>query len=137
MDAGASVLAFVGVALSGTKVLYETISSLGHADEGIADLSSAVENLQMILTQLSNCRALEDSETDTRNLTSLIKACEKDVDRMQRHLKKFKPSSASSNIQRTWKKFRAVLSSKDLDTMWNRVNHHCIVLQSQLSFLQR
>jgi hypothetical protein len=71
VGAGASVLAFVGVALQGTKSLYNAIASYKNATKETAALVSAVGNLQIILTQLRDCTALAN-RTSTYKMSQVF-----------------------------------------------------------------
>ena len=136
VSAGASVLAFVGVALQSTKVIYQIVSGIGTASQQMKSLASAVRNLEVVLTQLSNCRALADPNANIQEITTLVEACKEDVLRYEKILKELQTTSNSSKLVRKWKKMRTVLKEKDFERIWNEVTHHCTVLVFHLTLLQ-
>jgi len=136
VSAGASVLAFIGVALQSTKTLCQTISSFKNASQEIKSLISAVENLRMILTQLKGCRVLNEPGTDLQNVTNLVNACNQDICRYESELKKFKVDPIDTKVNQAWKIMKAFVGEKDLQRIWRGLNHHCEVLGVQLNLLQ-
>jgi len=134
LGAGASVLAFVGLALQSTKVLSQTVSGFKNASRQITALASAVRNLQNILTQLEGCRALSEPRTDVQHLADLVNACIEDVGRYDKELKKIQPCPDGPKIQQAWKKMKTMLADKDL--VWKEVSQHCTALSAQLNILQ-
>ncbi|KAF2490020.1 hypothetical protein BU16DRAFT_622574 [Lophium mytilinum] len=136
VSAGASVLAIVGFALQGTKVLYESISGVKDAPQRIKSLASAVADLRSVLTQLELCRALADPDADLQNVTSLIQACSRDVQRYRKSIDSIQIIPTDTKVKQSWKRLKTVLKKDDVKQVWQEVNHHCTVLGVQLSLLQ-
>ena len=138
MEAGASVLTFIAVALQSTKTIYETVSNIKNGPQQVESLASAVQTLQSVLTQLSNCRAVKstDPETDLKVILSLIESCKEDVSRYERELRKVRVSPDDKKTGKAWKKFKTILQEKDFQRMWLGVTHHVSALGVQLNVLQ-
>ncbi|OAL29584.1 hypothetical protein AYO22_01998 [Fonsecaea multimorphosa] len=136
VSAGASVLAFVGIALQGTKSLYNVLSGFRHATRETASLVAAVGNLRNILIQLRDCRALAEPNVDLQNVRNLLDACTQDIANFKKDLDKIQYDPTTPKIQKAWKRVRAALTEKQLTAMWHKLNHHCNVLQFQLNLLQ-
>jgi len=86
LSAGASVLAFVGIALDSTKSLYNIVSSFIHAGQETQSLVSAIDKLKRLLRQLQRCRALSEANTDVRDLRNLLAEYNEDVAGFKRKL---------------------------------------------------
>ncbi len=84
--AGASTLTFITVALKSAQTIYEIVSIIQNGPKQVEQLVSAVHNLQLVLIQLPNCRAIKsaDSETNLDMISSLIKTCSTDVSLYER-----------------------------------------------------
>lgn len=138
MEAAASVLTFIAVALQSTKSIYEAVSAIKSGPQQVESLASAVRTLQSVLTQLSNCPAVKsaDPETDLKVILSLIESCKCDVLRYEGELRKVRISPDDKKTGRAWKKFKTILQEKDFQRMWDGVNHHISALGFQLNILQ-
>jgi hypothetical protein len=137
ISAGASVLAFIGLAIESTKALHNVVTGFKNASRETAALAVAVGNLQLILIQLRDCKAFTETTIDLQDVRNLLDACNKDVTSFERDLGKVQCSPKATKIQQAWKKMKATLSEKSLNGMWNKLNHHCTVLQFQLNLLHR
>ena len=138
VSAGAGVLTFITVALGSTKTIYETVSGVKNAPQEVESLATAVKNLQLVLTQLSNCPAvrLADADTDLEPILGSIKTCSEDVSRYESELAKVRISPQDKKVGRAWKKLKTVLQEKDFQRMRVQVTHHVSVLGTNLSILQ-
>lgn len=141
MDAisgGAGVIAFITIALQSTKIIYKAISNIKDGPREIRQIASAVSNLQVVLTQLSNCPAVKsaDSETDLVEISRLIKICTEDLSHYERDIRKIQISPDDKKAGKAWKKINTVLRKKDIQEMWKEVNHHVTTLGLQLNIIQ-
>ncbi|KAJ9613041.1 hypothetical protein H2200_002982 [Cladophialophora chaetospira] len=136
IGAGASVLAFAGFAFEGTKFLYKAVAGFKHAPQEVAALVSTVARLQDTLAQICSSRALNDPDVDAQHITGLFDACNRDIASFGHDLKRVQSLSAEPALLQTWKKFKATLSEDRLISMRNRLDHHCAVLQLELTRLQ-
>ena len=134
----ASILALVGFALQSTKTIYQTISGIKNGPEQVQQLASAVHNLQLVLTQISTCRAVKlvGPETNLKVITDLIEACHKNVSRYENELTKVQISLNDKKAGKAWKKIKTVLQENDLRRMWTEVNNHVAALGLQLNLLR-
>jgi Fungal N-terminal domain of STAND proteins len=94
VGAGAGLVTLVLFALQSTKAICETIFTIKQGPRQVTQLTSAVENLQQVLTQLLNCRASkeDDAETDLKTISSRIKTCGQDLSRYEKKLREFRIS---------------------------------------------
>ncbi|ERF71232.1 hypothetical protein EPUS_08150 [Endocarpon pusillum Z07020] len=138
MEAGASVLTFIAVALQSTKSIYEAVSGIKSGPQQVESLASAVRTLDSVLTQLSNCPAVKsaDPETDLKVILSLIESCKGDVSHYEGELRKVRISLNDKKTEKAWKKVKTILQEKDFQRMWDGVNHHVSALGFQLNILQ-
>lgn len=134
----ASVLALVGFALQSTKTIYQAISGIKNGPEQVQQLASAVYNLQLVLTQISTCRAvkLAGPETNLKVITDLIEACNKNVSTYENELMKVQISLNDKKAGKAWKKIKTVLKENDLRRMRTEVNNYVAALGLQLNLLQ-
>jgi hypothetical protein len=86
VSAGASGLAFVGIALQSIKAIYQIISSIKTALQQTTSLASAIKDLEVVLTQFSKCRTSTYPSTNVREITDVVEACKKDVLRYEKVL---------------------------------------------------
>ncbi|KAF2104285.1 hypothetical protein NA57DRAFT_51122 [Rhizodiscina lignyota] len=136
ISAGASILAFLTLALQCTQSLHETIAGYRNISQQTESLASALKNLESILTQLQSCRILADPSANLQHIKELIRTC---VDHLKRHekvLEEIQPDERSLKTKQIWKRFRATLEEKQLTQIWTEVNHLCTVLGVQLQLLQ-
>ncbi|KAF2806383.1 ankyrin [Mytilinidion resinicola] len=129
VSAGASVLAIVGFALQGTKILYESISGVKDAPPRVKSLASAVADLKSILTQLQSCRALTDPDADLQNIISLIQACSRDVQRYQKNINKLQIIPADAKVKQGWKRLKTVLKKDDIKQAVHDQQQNTLLLQ--------
>lgn len=137
LSAGASVLAFVGTALESTKGLYNVVSSFKTANREITSLVSAVRDLQFVLTQLQQCRALRETAVDLQDTRKLLEECNKDVANFEQELRKVEMGSKTAKLQQVWKRMRTTIAEKSFERMWTKLHHHFDVITIQLNLLQR
>lgn len=138
IGAGVGVLTLITFALQSTKKIYETVSSIKNGPQQVGQLTSAVRNLQLVLTQLLNCRAIQiaDSETDLEIISNLISECRVDLARYEKELEEIRICPDDRATGKAWKKFKTVLRQKDFQWMCVAVNHHFNELNCQLNIIQ-
>ena len=137
ISAGASVLAFAGFALEGTKFLYKAASGFKHAPQEVGALVSTVGKLQNTLAQICVSRALSEPDVDTQHIRDLLDTCNRDIANFGQDLRRIQSKSAESALLQTWKKLKATLSEDRLIRMRSTLDHHCAVLQLEFTRLQR
>ncbi len=136
--AAASLVTIVAAALQSTKKVYETVSGIKQAPQHVSQLSLAVQNLQSVLSQLLNCRAIKNAEASTNlvAMSNAIKACSKDVLRFEKELGKLRICTSDKVVGKTWKMIQIAVREKDFRQMWVQVNHHVTSLTIQLNIMQ-
>jgi Fungal N-terminal domain of STAND proteins len=138
ISAGASVLAFVGVALSATKATYQVVSGIKNGPQQVLQIASAVQNLQSVLAQLSSCRAIReaDAQTDLNSLTSLVQACIRDLSGYEESLKSLRIFANEKKTGKALKWLKSFLREKDLLRMKEDISRYVADLGIQLHLLQ-
>ncbi|KAB2570099.1 hypothetical protein DBV05_g11241 [Lasiodiplodia theobromae] len=139
MDAisgGASVLAFIGLALKSTESVYKTISGIRDAPEKVQRLSSAVADLQSILRQLSGLFEPPNAAQSFDEFESTIRKCESDLAFLSKKLSSLQNTAGDRRWKTAWKRIKAILEKEDMQEMWTTVHHHVTVLGVYLGVLQ-
>ncbi|KAK0638377.1 hypothetical protein DIS24_g9902 [Lasiodiplodia hormozganensis] len=139
MDAisgGASVLAFIGLALKSTESVYKTISGIRDAPEKVQRLSSAVADLQSVLRQLSGLFEPPNAAQSFDEFESAIRKCETDLAFLSKKLSTLQNTAGDRKWKAAWKRIKAILEKEDMQEMWTTVHHHVTVLGVYLGLLQ-
>lgn len=92
---GASVIAFVTLALQSTKTLYQAISAIKRAPKWVKDTASSIKDLSLVLEQLENTQAITQNNSNGLDLTAIestMKKCVDDITRFEEDLKKLQSS---------------------------------------------
>lgn len=137
ISGGASVLAFIGIALKSTESVYKTISGIQDAPEKVQRLSSATEDLQSILRQLSSLFEPPNAAQSFDAFESAIKKCESDLAFLSKKLSTLQNTAGDRKWKTAWKRIKAMLEKEDVQEMWTTVHHHVTVLGVYLGLLQR
>jgi|SRR3569833_1306463 len=133
VGAGASVLAFIGIALQSAKFIHDVFSAVKDGPENVKRAAYNVEQLQLTLERLSRCRAI-DSDVATRDQVS---KCTSDMETIAQKLQKLAVSETEKRSGRLWKRLRAAYSDNDLSKISVVVRDHTSALHISLSILQR
>lgn len=128
ISGGASVLAFIGIALKSTETVYKTISGIRDAPEKVQRLSPAVADLQSILRQLSGFFEPPNAAQSFDEFESTIRKCEIDLTFLSKKLSSLQKTASDRKLRAAWKRIRAILEKEDMQEMWTTVHHHVTVL---------
>lgn len=92
IGSGASLLAFITLALQSPKHVYKTVSSIRDGPKEVQNLASALADLQNALQQLSDARILGQQNTPRgpSELGRLVGECKSVADECGRKLSKCK-----------------------------------------------
>lgn len=104
MDAGASIVAFIGLGLQSVKVLYQFFSGIKDGPEKVADLSKALARLHATYEQSLGVLSLVGVVTAAPSLVEVLTECQSDVKRHERKLQKLSFSSDDGIHRRLWRK---------------------------------
>jgi len=132
---GASVLAFLTLGLSSTKVVYELISSIKDGGMHVKQIKGEIQGLQLTLERLSRCRHIAELRDEA--LAARIKACDDDMKVYATKLRELAVSGTESRLGKQWKKVKIALSDKDLTRMSAVVVGHTTALSLYLNATER
>lgn len=134
---GASVLAFIAIALKSTKAVYQIVSGIKDGPAQVQRLASTLQGLLGTLEQLSKSKAFTESDSglDLVEIEWLVKRCSEDMISFDGKLKRLGTSS-TRGLGNVWKKVKIVLQEKDLEHMWTVVQGHFDILGARLSLFQ-
>lgn len=135
---GASVLAFIVIALKSTKAVHQAVSSIKDGPKQVQQLASTLQGLEGTLEQLSRSRAFTESDSglDLVEIEKLVKRCSEDMTSFDGKLKRLQISSSTRELGNVWKRIKIMLQEKDLEHMWTVVHGHFDILGGQLSLFQ-
>ncbi len=138
MDAiggGASVLAFVGLALQSAKTLHDFLSSIKDGPQDVQQAANGLRQFQSTLEQLSQCSAFCQPEGDAAR--DYVKTCRSDVQDFAGKLARLQFSDDEKRSGRYWKKIKIAFNEKGLARMSAVIEKHTMSLTLQLAALQR
>ncbi len=111
VGAGASVLAFVTLAIQSTKAISVVLSGIKDAPDNVRRTAQTIFTLQYALEQLAQGQQVP------QGLESQVKACSDDLAAFSTTLGKLQTLPADGRGRRAWKRVKAVLDEKTLDNM--------------------
>ena len=114
LSTGASVLAFVVLALKSAKAVHQLISLVKDAPRNVHDLGNEVQNLVHILGRLACMQHASAAESDRAAIADLATGCLKDVTAIEDKLRSLTISADDRRTGRLWKKLRSVISDGDI-----------------------
>ncbi|KAK4163278.1 hypothetical protein QBC43DRAFT_319825 [Cladorrhinum sp. PSN259] len=135
IGAGASVVAFITLAVQSAKTVSDTLSGIQDAPENVRHATSAVGMLQAALDQLLQCPSVSQGHT-SRDLHDNIKQCYEDLAGFASKLRKIQISGTASRSRQLWKRVRAFIDEKEIDRMVKIVTSHSSTLSLWLQSLQ-
>nr|CEG05099.1 unnamed protein product [Fusarium clavum] len=132
----ASILTFVGAAITVSKSIHNTLSAIKHGPEIIASLSHEISQLETILQRLSELFSTTATPADRPGLEQLVEKCKNDLVEFETTLRQLDVSGADGRRGRLWRKVKFCLGEKDLDQMRHVVRGHFSVLTIHLGIVQ-
>jgi len=132
----ASILTFVGAAITVSKSIHNTLSAIKDGPEIITSLSHEISQLETILQRLSEVFSSTATPTDKPELEKLVKKCKSDLVGFETTLHQLDVSGADGRRGRLWRKLKFCLGEKDLDQMRHVVRGHFSVLTIHLGIVQ-
>ena len=112
MDAAASLIAIVGLALSSTKVLYQTVASLRNRSEIVQETAKSLEQVADALQLLKDNQHLVHQDIDFENL---LKTYNYQIQKLQDTISKVQSSPDDTRRRRLWRHVKAHLQEHDLE----------------------
>jgi len=131
VGAGASVIAFAGLALQSVKTIVELFSAIKDGPKSILDARHDVIQLQGVLERLSRF------EGDDEALGNLLKRCSTDVSDFAGKVKKLSIFPGDRQRVRLWKHCCTVFSEKDLEKLRATIAGHIGALSLRLGIVHR
>ncbi|KAK4151850.1 peroxisomal NADH pyrophosphatase NUDT12 [Chaetomidium leptoderma] len=136
VSAGASVLAFVGLAFKSANVIHQVLSAVKDGSQSLGHLVSDIAQLQDILERLSSLEAESIDEGSAKALVSMAKRCADDVGDIESKLRRLRIPPTERRVGKLWKRLVIAVSEKDLAHMQGLVRGHFMMLSVQLGLLQ-
>ena len=137
VNAGASVLAFVVLALKSAKVIHEVLSAVKDGPENVRHLVSDVAQLQGILERLSRLQlGTAVGNGDAKSLEAVVKRCADDVGTIESRLQRLSILPSDKRVGKLWKRLVAAIGEKDLAKMQDTVRGHYMMLNVHLLLTQ-
>ena len=132
MDAGASVITVISLALTSTYHILKTASKIHDAPENIKQISTTISALSALLQQLTD---YNHELQDANDLSELVQKCSNDLVELSAKLNKASPSGTgrARSLQRS---FKFVLHNRAWDSRLNLIRQHYHALSLQLSILE-
>jgi Fungal N-terminal domain of STAND proteins len=139
IGAGASVIAFIGLAVQSTEATVSLVSSYREAQERVQRLTSAIQDLHHTFNTLST---LQDVTGDQEipaiyDLKTLLKKYVEDVTRFNSKLKKRQRQAGRSKLDGIWRNLKVALKKDDFQELWALLLHHASVLGLQLDLIRK
>ncbi|KAH7316882.1 hypothetical protein B0I35DRAFT_434180 [Stachybotrys elegans] len=131
LGAGASVVAFVPLAMGAAKVAYNILSSIKDGPSSVQKAAEAILTLYGILEQLDR---LDQSDTDVP-LRVDIKGCFEDLDVFAKKVIKVQSSSIDDGGRRLWKRLKQFVTEKELEKISLSISQHYSRLNVRLGAL--
>lgn len=138
VSSGASVIAFLGLALHCTKTLINFIGSIKDGPENVKRAMKMVLHLQDSLNQLSRQRVVLEA-TDKEAVEARLKNCSDELQALVSKLRKlhYLDTGKGSRSRRLWRRVRTAFSEKDIEDLTNVVDAHSSILGLWLQSNQR
>ena len=132
MDAGASVITLVGLALSSAHCIFNTLCSIKNAPQTIQQMFARVLTLSKLLEQL---KTHSESLHSVADLPHLISKCAEDLRKIKEDVEKAssKRSSRAGNLGRN---VMVMLQGREWDESSKIVLQHYAALSLQLSIIE-
>ncbi len=136
VGAGASVLAFVGLALQSVKTVHDFLATIKDGPQKVQRLLTEVGNLQTILERLASMQPSSPNEEDFADLYNLSKKCSEDIVAFELVLRRLALGVVDQGTGRFWRRLKLLVSEKDLDHMREVIRFHVVTLHFHLDIFQ-
>lgn len=133
LSASASVVTFIGLALSIAKAIHDGLYTIKDGTHTIRSLKDESAELGRILERLS---LIPMSTTDATELSGLVKKCSDDLTGLEAKLLRLDTSATVGRRCRAWRKLKACFTDRDLAEMQRVVQGHVQRLTLWLNVLQ-
>ncbi|EEU37880.1 uncharacterized protein NECHADRAFT_88161 [Fusarium vanettenii 77-13-4] len=133
LSVSASVVTFIGLALSITKAIHDGLPTINDGTHTIRSLKDESAELGRILERLS---LIPMSTTDATELNGLVRKCSDDLTGLEAKLLRLDTSAAVGRRCRAWRKLKACFTDRDLAEMQRVVQGHVQRLTLWLNVLQ-
>ncbi|KXX75120.1 Peroxisomal NADH pyrophosphatase NUDT12 [Madurella mycetomatis] len=136
VGAGASVLAFVVLALKSANAIHQVLSAIKDGPEVLRHLVGEIAQLQGILKRLSRLQPGSVDDGDMKALETAARRCTDDVKDMESRLQRLSIRPTDRRPGKFWKRLVTVVDEKDLMRMQTIVRCHLMMLSVHLGLLQ-
>jgi hypothetical protein len=131
ISSGASVLAFVTLAIQSAKTISHLLASIKDAPENVRRAAESVSVVQWALEQLAQFHSAGGAALP-QGLEAHVKTCSVNLAAFASTLGKLRSLDTDSRGRRVWKRVKAVLNEKDLDKMAATMAAHSSALSLSL-----
>jgi hypothetical protein len=136
LSAGASLLAFLGLALNSAKAIHDVLSAVKDGPRNIKSLTNEVAQLQSILERLSHIQTGPANNADSIYLAGLVTRCATDVTSFESRLQRLDLSTDDRRIGRLWRRLKGIVNEKELEHIRDNIHAHMLALNLSLGILQ-
>ncbi|KAJ9602489.1 hypothetical protein H2200_013032 [Cladophialophora chaetospira] len=135
ISAGASVLAFVVLALDGTKSLYQLIIGFKRATRETRAIAVAINDLQNVLRHFETSPVLNSPATELNDMVRVLSACHQDLTRFRQSIKEYQLASKVSKCRRVLQTVKSPFAKSELDFIRQSICDYHGALQIRLSIV--
>ena len=132
MDAAASVITVISLALSSAHCIVKALSGIKNAPNTVQQMSASVLTLSKLLEQL---KAYSDSIHYAGDLPDSIKRCAEDLSRLKEYVENAS-SEKSNKVGRFKKNCKVMLQGQDWDRRSTLVQQHYAALSLQINIIE-
>lgn len=136
VSAGASILAFVVLALKSANTIYEVLSAIKDGPKVLRHLVGDIAQLQGILKRLSRLEPRSVDNGDAKALEAAARRCADDVKDMESRLQHLSIRPTDRRPGKLWKRLVTVVDERDLMRMQTVVRGNLTMLSLHLGVLQ-
>lgn len=138
MDAisgGASVLAFITLAIQSAKTISVVLAGIKDAPDNVRRTANTVSMLQWALEQLAQSQQTSGA-VFPRGIEEQVKTCSDNLAAFASTLGKLQSLDTDGRGRRVWKRVKAVIDEKELDKMTGTMAAHASTLNLSLQSTQ-
>lgn len=132
MDAAASIITVISLALSSAQCIVKVLSGIKNAPNTIQQVSASVLTLSKLLEQL---KAYSDSPHYAADLPDSIKRCAEDLSRLKEYVEKAS-SKKSNKVEQLKKNCKVMLQGREWDRRSALVQQHYAALSLQINIIE-
>ncbi|KAK9797573.1 putative Fungal N-terminal domain-containing protein [Seiridium cardinale] len=136
VSAGASVIAFIDLALASAKFIHNFLSAAKDGPQSVRRLVEDIGQLQTILQSLQELEPDKQGGPFVAALGPQVQRCSEDLKQFRILLGQLDATTASSRGGKLWKRLKSAASDKDLERIRETIASHISVLNFNLSLLQ-